>query len=188
MIQWRGGKNTQKNYTKNDLHDPDNRDGVITHLEPDILECEVKWALGSITAKQASRFPAELFQVLKDAAAKGLHSICQQIWKMQQWPHDWKMLFIAISKKGNAKECSNYHPIALIFSSVQLLSHVQLFVIPWIATCQASLSITNSRTLLKLTFIRSVMPANYLILCRPILLLPSISDHENPLMTMSILK
>ena len=106
---------------------------MITHLEPDILECEVKWALESITKNKSSGgdgIPVELFQILKDDAVKVLHSICQQIWKMQQWPQDWKMLFIAISKKGNAKECSNYHPIALIFSSVQLLSHVQLFVIP----------------------------------------------------------
>ena len=80
---------TQKNYIKKDLHDPDNHDGVITHLEPDILECEVKWALGSITMNKASGgdgIPAELFQILKDDAAKVLHSICQQIWKTQQWP------------------------------------------------------------------------------------------------------
>ena len=83
----RGGKNGQKKYTKNDLHDPDNHDGVITHLEPDILECEVKWALGSITTNKASggdKIPVELFQILKDDAVKVLHSICQQIWKTQQ--------------------------------------------------------------------------------------------------------
>ena len=85
---------------------------MITHLEPDVLECEVKWALGSITANKANRgdgIPAELFQILKDDAVKVLHSICQQIWKTQQWPQDWKMsVFIPIPKKGNAKECSNY--------------------------------------------------------------------------------
>src|SRR5574340_85444 len=88
----RGGKNTQ-NYTKKDLHDPDNHNGVITHLEPDILECEVKWALECITTNKASGgdgIPVELFQNLKDDAVKVLHSICQQIWKTQQWPQDWK--------------------------------------------------------------------------------------------------
>ena len=91
---------------------------MITHLEPDILECEVKWALGSITTNKASGgdgIPAELFQILKDDAVKVLHSICQQIWKTQQWPQDWKRSgFIPIPKKGNAKECSNYRTIALI--------------------------------------------------------------------------
>ena len=91
---------------------------MITHLKSDILECEVKWALGSITTNKASGgggIPVELFQILKDDAVKVLHSICQQIWKTQQWPQDWKMsVFIPISKKGNAKECSNYHTIALI--------------------------------------------------------------------------
>ena len=97
---------------------PDNHDGVITHLEPNILECTVKQALGSIITKKASgsdRFPVELFQTLKDDAVKVLHSICQQIWKMRQWPQDWKRpVFIPIPKKGNAKECSVYHTIALI--------------------------------------------------------------------------
>ena len=101
-----------------DLHDPDNHDGVIIHLEPDILECEVKLALGSITTNKASGgdgIPVELFQILKDVAVKVLHSICQQIWKTQQWPQDWKRsVFILIPKKGNAKECSNYRTIALI--------------------------------------------------------------------------
>ena len=91
---------------------------VITHLEPDILECEVKWALGSITTSKASGgdgIPAELFQILKDVAVKVLHSVCQQIWKTQQWPQDWKSsVFIPIPKKSNAKESSNYHTIALI--------------------------------------------------------------------------
>ena len=103
---------------KKDLHNPDNHDGVITHLEPDILKCEVKWALGSITMNKASGgdgIPVELFQILKDDAVKVLHSICQQIWKTQQWPQDCKRsVFIPISKKGNAKECSDYHPVALI--------------------------------------------------------------------------
>ena len=101
----------RKRYKK-DLHDADNHNGVITHLEPDILECEVKWALGSITTSKASGgdgIPVELLQILKDDAVKVLHSICQQIWKTQQWPQDWKRsAFIPISKKGNAKECSNY--------------------------------------------------------------------------------
>ena len=103
---------------KKDLHDPDNHDGVITHLEPDILECKVKWALGSITMNKTTGgdgIPVELFQILKDDAVKVLHSIYQQIWKTQQWPQDWKMsVFISIQKKGNAKECSNYRTIALI--------------------------------------------------------------------------
>ena len=115
-------KKTWQEYTeelyKKDLHDPDNHNGVITDLEPDILECQVKKALGSITMKKASRgdgIPAELFQILKDDAVKVLHSICQQIWKTQQWPQDWeRSVFIPIPKKGNAKECSNYCTIALI--------------------------------------------------------------------------
>ena len=101
-----------------DLHDPDNHNGVITHLEPDILECEVKWALERITTNKASGgdgIPVELFQILKDDAVKVLHSIWQQIWKTQPWPQDWKRsVFIPVPKKGNAKECSNYHTIALI--------------------------------------------------------------------------
>src|SRR5574337_881956 len=103
---------------KKDLHDPDNHDGMITHLEPDILECEVKWVLGSITTNKASigdGIPVELFQILKDDARQVLHSICQQIWKTQQWPQDWKRsVFIPIPKKGNAKERSNNCTIALI--------------------------------------------------------------------------
>ena len=110
---------------KKDLHDPDNHDGVITHLEPDILECEVKWALGSITMNKASGgdgSPVDLFQILKDDALKVLHSECQQIWKTQLWPQDWKRLvFISIPKKGNAKECSNYHTIALISHASKIL-------------------------------------------------------------------
>ena len=108
---------TEKLYQKN-LNDPDNHNGVITHLEPGILECEVKWALESITTNKASGgdgILAELFQILKDDAVKVLHSICKQIWKTQQWPRDWKRsVFIPIPKKGNAEECSNYHTITLI--------------------------------------------------------------------------
>ena len=113
---------------KNQLHDPDYHNGVITHLEPNILECEVKWALESITMNKVrggDGIPAELFQILKDDAMKVLHSICQQIWKTQQWPQDRKRsVFIPIPKKGNAKEGSNYCTIAFIshiskFSSVQ---------------------------------------------------------------------
>ena len=105
---------------KKDLHDPNNHNGVITyiHLEPDILECEVKWALESITMNKASGgdgIPVELLEILKDDTVKVLHSICQQIWKTQQWPQDWeRSVFILIPKKGNAKECSDYHTIALI--------------------------------------------------------------------------
>ena len=98
---------------------------MITQLEPDILECEVKWVLGSITIHKASGtdgIPVELFQILKDDAVKVLHSICQQIWKTQQWPQDWKRsVFIPIPKKGNAKECSNYHTIALISHTSQVM-------------------------------------------------------------------
>ena len=106
---------------KKDLHDPDNHDGVITHLESDILECEVKWALESITMSKASGgdgIPVELFQILKNDAVKVPHSICQQICKTQQWPQGWKRsIFIPNSKKGNAKGCSNYHIIPLISHS-----------------------------------------------------------------------
>ena len=109
---------------KKDLHEQDNHDGVITHLEPDILECEVKWALGSITTNTASGgdgIPVELFQILKDAV-KVLHSICQQIWKTQQWPQDWKRsVFIPIPKKGNAEESSNYNTIALILHASKVI-------------------------------------------------------------------
>ena len=116
-IKKRWQEYTEELYQK-ELHDPDNRDGVITQLEPDILECEVKWVLGSITTNKAGGgdgIPVELFQILKDDTVKVLHSICQQIWKTQQWPQDWKKsVFIPIPKKGNAKECSNCHTIALI--------------------------------------------------------------------------
>ena len=114
-IKKRWQEYTEELYTK-DLHDPENHDDMVIHLEPDILECEVKWALGSITMNKPSggdRIPVELFQIVKDDAVKVLHSICQQIWKTQQWPQEWKD-FISISKKGNAKECSNYCTTALI--------------------------------------------------------------------------
>ena len=116
-IEKRWQEYTEELYKK-DLHDPDNHDGVIIHLEPDILECEVKWALESITTNKASGsdgIQVELLQILNDDAVKVLHSICQQIWKTQQWPQDWKRsVFIPIAKKDNAKECSNYCTIALI--------------------------------------------------------------------------
>ena len=105
--------------------DPDNHDGVITHLKPDILECKVKWAIGSINMRKASggnETPAELFQILKDDAVKVLHSICQQIWKTQQWPQYWnRSVFIPIPKKSNAKECSNYHTIAFISHAIKVM-------------------------------------------------------------------
>ena len=113
-------KKRRQEYTedKKDLHDQDNHNGVTTHLESDILECEVKCALESITTNKASGgdgIPVELFQILKDDAVKVLHPICQQIWKTQQWPQDWKSsVFIPSPKKGNARECSNYRTIALI--------------------------------------------------------------------------
>ena len=116
-IKKRWQEYTEELYKK-DLHDPDNHDGVITHLEPDILECEVKWALESITMNKAGGgdgIPVKLFQILKDDAVKVLHSICQQIWKTQRCPQDWKRsVFIPIPKKGNAKESSNYCTITLI--------------------------------------------------------------------------
>ena len=116
-IKKRWQEYTEELYKK-DRHDPDNHNGVITHLEPDILECKVRWALGSIITSKASRgdgIPIELFHILRGDAVKVLHSICEQIWKTQQWPQDWKRsVFIPIPKKGNAKECSNYHTTALI--------------------------------------------------------------------------
>ena len=128
-IKKRWQEYTEEQYKK-DLHDPNNHDGVITHLEPDILECEVKWALGIITMNKASGgdgVPAELFQNFKDDAVKVLHSICQQIWKTQQWPQDSKRsVFIPIPKKGNAKEHSNYCTITLIsHASKEMLKILQ---------------------------------------------------------------
>ena len=116
-IKKRWQEYTEELYIK-DLHDPDNHSGVITQLEPDILECEVKWALESITKNTSSGcdgIPVELFQILKDDVVKVLHSICQQNWKTQQRPQDWKRsVFTSVSKKGNSKECSNYYTTALI--------------------------------------------------------------------------
>ena len=116
-IRKRWQEYTEEQYKK-DHHDPDNHDGVFTHREPDILECKVRWALGNITMNKASGgdgIPVEVFQILKDDAVKVLHSICQQIWKTQQWPQDWKRsIFIPIPNKDSAKECSNYHTLALI--------------------------------------------------------------------------
>ena len=116
-IKKRWQEYTEELYKK-DLHDPENHDGVITHLEPDILECEVKWALRNTTPNKANGgdgIPVELFQILKDDAVKVLHSICQQIWETQQWPQDWKgSVFIPTQKKGNGKECSNYCTTAFI--------------------------------------------------------------------------
>ena len=110
---------------KIDLHDPDTHDAVITHLKSNILECEVKWAIGSITMNKSSAgdgIPVELFQILKDDAVKVLHSTCQQIWKTQQWLQYWKRsVFISIPKKVNAKECSNYHTIALISHATKVM-------------------------------------------------------------------
>ena len=110
---------------KKDLHDPDNHNGVIPHLEPDILKCKVKWALGSITTNKANGgdgIPVELFQILKDDSVKVMCPICQQIWKTQQWPQDRKRsVFNPVPKKGNNKECSNYHTIALISHASKLL-------------------------------------------------------------------
>ena len=130
----KGIKKRWQEYTaelyKKDHNDPDNHDGVITHLEPDILEYKVEWALGNITTNKASRgngIPAELFQSLKDDAVKVLYSICQQIWKTQQWPQDWKKsVFISVPEKGNTKECSNYCTIALIsHASKVMLKNLQ---------------------------------------------------------------
>ena len=115
---------------KKDLNDPNNHNGVIIHLELDIQECKVKWALGSITTNKASEgdgIPVELFQILKDDAVKVLHSICQQIGKTQQWPQDWKRsVFIPIPKKGNARECSNYCTIVLISYTSKVIFHAKI--------------------------------------------------------------
>ena len=122
---------------KKGLNDLDNHNVVITHLEPDILECEVKWTLGSIITNKASRadgIPAELFQSPKDDAVKVLHSTCQQIWKTQQWPQDWKRsVFIPIPKKGNTKQCLNYHTIILISHASKVMlkilqARLQLYI------------------------------------------------------------
>ena len=132
LIEGEDTKKRWQEYTdelyKKDLHDPDNHGGIMANLEPDILECVVKWALGSITRNKASGgdgIPVELFQILKDDAVKMLHSICQEIQKTQQWPQDWKRsVFILIAKKGNAKECSNYHTTALISHTSEMLLEI----------------------------------------------------------------
>ena len=128
------------NSYKKDLHNPDNHEDVITHLESDVPECEVKWALGSITTNKASDgdgIPAYLFQILKDDAVKVMYSICQQIWKAQQWPQDWKRsVFIPISKKSNAKECSNYRTIALISHASKVMLKI-LHMWTWASWCSS---------------------------------------------------
>ena len=132
LTEAEGIKKRWQEYTEElhqkDLHDPDNHNGVITHLKPDILECEVKCALGSITMNKASGsdgIPVELFQILKDDVVKVLHSICQHIWKTQQWPQDWKRsVFVPNPKKCNAKECSNYCTIALISHASEVMLKV----------------------------------------------------------------
>jgi len=140
-IKKRWQEYTEELYKK-DLHDLVNHDGVITLLEPDILECGIKWALGSITTNKASGgdgIPVELLKILKDDAVKMLHSVCQQIWKTQQWPQDWKRsVFIPIPKKGNAKEHSNYCTIALIsHASKVMLKILQAIHEPWTSRCSS---------------------------------------------------
>ena len=124
QIKKRGQEYTEEQCKKG-LNDSDNHDGMVTNLEPGILECEVKWALGSITTNKASGgdgISAELFEILKDDAVKALHAIHQQIWKTQQWPEDWKRsIFTPIPKKGNAKECSNYYTVALISHATKVM-------------------------------------------------------------------
>ena len=133
-----------KELYKKDLHDPDNHDGVITHLEPDILECEIKWALGSTTTKklvEVMEFQLSYFKSPKSKshpdAVKVLHSICQQIWKTQQWPQDWKRsVFIPIPKKGNAKECSNYHTIVFISHASRVMLKILQTTLQQYVTCE----------------------------------------------------
>ena len=140
-IKKRWQEYTEELYKKG-LHDPVNHDGVITHLEPDILECEVKWALESMTMNKASGgngIPVELFQILKDDAVKVLHSICQHIWKTQQWPQVWKRsVFIPIPKKGNAKECSNYRTLALISHSSKVMLKILQARLKQYVNCELS--------------------------------------------------
>ena len=133
---------TQKHYTEKNLHDSDNHDGMITYLEPDILECKVNWALESITTKKASgsdQILVELFQILEDDAVKVLYSICQKIWKTQQWPQDWKRsVFIPVTKKGNAKECSNYHTIGLISHTSKVMLKILQARLQQYVNCELS--------------------------------------------------
>ena len=125
---WKRWQEYTERLYKKDLHDPDNHDGVMTYLEPDSLECKVKWTLGSITINKASGgdgIPAKLFQILKDDTMKILHSMCQQIWKTQQWPQDWKnSAFIQIPKKDNAKGSSNYCTIAFISHASKVMLQI----------------------------------------------------------------
>ena len=125
---------------KKDLHDPDNHNDVITHLEPELLEYEVKWALGSITTNKASGgdgIPVELFQILKDDAVKVLHPMCKQIWKAQQWPQDWKRsVFITIPKQGIAKECPNYCTITLILHTSKVMLKIRQVRLQQYVNCE----------------------------------------------------
>ena len=140
-IKKRWQEYTEELYKK-ELHDQDNHDGVITHLEPDIIECEIKWALRIITTNKASGgdgIPAELFQILKDDAVKVLHSICQQIWKTQQWLQHWKRsVFIPIPKKGNAKECSNYRRIGHISHTSKVMLKILQARLQQYVNCELS--------------------------------------------------
>ena len=137
--QWQ--EYTEELYKK-ELHNPDNHNGVIIHLEPDILECKVMWALGNITVNKASGgdgIPVELFQILKDDAVKVLHSICQQVWKTQQWPQDWKRsVFTSIPREGNAKECSNYRTIALISHTSRVMLKILQARLQQYVNCELS--------------------------------------------------
>ena len=175
-IKKRWQEYTEELYKKY-LHDPDNHDGVITDLEPDILECEVKQALGSIITNKArggDGIPVELFQILKDNAVKVLHSIWQQIWKTQQWPQDWKSsVFIPVPKKGNAKECSNYHKIALISHSSKVMlkilqARLQQYTNPTLVLSKWALKVQKSEkemTCLFSCIAHSVMPLFMCLLC-----------------------
>ena len=121
---------------KKDLHDPDNHGGVITHLKPDILKCEVKWTLGSITTNKAiGGGGIPVVQILKDDVVKVLQSICQQIWKTQQWPQDWKRS-VFIPKKGNAKQCSNYHTTAVISHASKVMLKILQAGLQQYVNCQ----------------------------------------------------
>ena len=176
-IKKRWQEYTEELYKK-DLHDPDNHNGMITHLEPDMLECEVKWTLGSITMNKASGgdgISIELFQILKDDAVKVLHSICQQIWKTQQWPQDWKRsVFIPIPKKGHAKGCSNYRTIALISHASKVMLKIpqvrlQQYVNRELPDIQAEFSkgrgtrdqISNIRWIIKIDSFRKISTSVY---------------------------
>ena len=141
-----------------DLHDLDNHDSVITHLEPDILECQIKWALGSITMNNASIIPVELFQILKDDDEKVLHSICQQIWKTQQWPQDWKRsVFIPIPKKGNAKQSSNYHTIALISHASKVMLKILQARLQQYMNCELSKTSLNIRKFMVHILLKTIL-------------------------------